>query len=76
MTQEIHIRPSSLIKKLRYSNSHSVLEVTFKEGDKEAETYRYFGVGPSTMGYLLTADSLGSAFTKLVRKQHKFVKIS
>ena len=77
VTQPLPIRESSLISELRYDSESGTLDVTLKDKDNEVGgIYRYSNVSLTIVGGLLTAPSLGSAYTRLIKANFKSLKIS
>lgn len=70
-TKPLPIRASSLIAALGYNAEKHVLDVTFKNG----VVYRYSNVGVVVVGELTVADSLGSAYGKIIRNKFPCTKL-
>ena len=54
---------STSLKSIGYDPNNNVLEVEFIKGS----VYEYSGVSQDTYDSIMTADSIGSAFSKLVK---------
>lgn len=62
---------SSNLKSLDYDKKRAILDIAFQNGS----TYRYFDVSPTVYNMLKKAESVGSAFHKLIKNQFKTERV-
>jgi hypothetical protein len=62
---------SSLLASVSYQAERSILDLEFRAG----ATYRYFDVPANIHNCLLTADSKGSCFNRLIRNRFRYQRL-